>query len=187
MVQELRTLEYFDQWRLIRTNGWFSVMLEDLSIFVFSDLDGKPSYSFLPCPLQIDSITDFLRSLDLEPTKRNKAEYSEEYEDAIITAELKRYITPIRYDIDLKAYKCNIHPSAHLHFGLDNSIRLATRKILDPTAFVLFVLRQHYPLNFERLLVYSDQLKLSHRIRSGLPLVEADYWKPQDELQSYLI
>jgi hypothetical protein len=186
MVSELRQLNYVDQWKLSRSNSWCHVMLDDLSYFSFSDLAGKPSYGYYPCPLEIESLADYLRERDIEPTKRNKMEAAEEYDLAIETATLKESLTPIRYDIDTNAYRVCVHPTAHLHIGRDNQIRIATRRIMTPLAFVLFVIRQTYPENWTKLLTYSDSLKLARKIRSGLPEIKEPNWTEKDEIQSYL-
>lgn len=187
MVSELRQLNYVDQWKLARAHRWHHILLGDLSFFAFSELAGKPSFGYYPCPLDIGSIADFLTERELKPTQRNRVESAEEYELAIETAALKDSITPIRYDIDFNAYGKGIHPAVHLHIGWNNDIRIATRRTLTPLAFVLFVIRQAYPKNWLNLLDHKDNLKLSQRIRSDLKEIEPEYWRMEDDLQHYLL
>lgn len=186
MVFELRQLDYLDQWKISRLNKWCHILLDDLSFFAFSEIGGKPSYGYYPCPLEIESIKKFLHERGVEPTQRNRAEYAEEYDLSIQTSSLKSSATPIRYDIDIGAYRPNVHPVAHLHLGLDNQIRIATRRVMTPIAFVLFVIRQTYPDNWIKLLAHRENLKLEKKLRANLPKVEDAFWKEEDELQSYL-
>lgn len=186
MVTELRQLNYIDQWKISRENRWCHILLDDLSFFAFSEIGGKPSFGYYPCPLDIDSLGSYLKERGIDPTKRNRMTHSEEYDMAVQTAALREFITPIRYDIDSAAYKKCIHPAAHLHIGWDNQVRIATRRILTPLAFILFIIRQTYPANWEQLLAHGGNLKLEKKIRWDLQEVEAKNWLGEDDIQSYL-
>lgn len=186
MVFELRQLNYVEQWKRSHAMRWFHVLLEDSSFFAFSTLGGKPSYSYYPCPLEIETLREFLLARDIEPTKRNRLEFIEEYQLAIETAPLREFLTPIRYDIDRSSYRVCIHPYAHLHIGWDNQIRIATRRVMTPLAFVLFVIRQIYPDNWSRLLEQRAGLRLVEKIRTELEEVIDPYWQADDEFQTYL-
>lgn len=119
-------------------------------------------------------------------TKRNAAEHEEEYRLVIDTATLRSTVTPIRYDLDRNAYRTCVHPAAHIHIGLSNEVRLATRREFSPVAFVLFVIRQAYPAHWERLLEFSADLKLERKLRNDLLEVQDAHWHKHDEFQTYL-
>ncbi|PZQ68379.1 MAG: hypothetical protein DI563_20500 [Variovorax paradoxus] len=185
IVFELRQLNYVEQWRRSFIKRWFHVRLADQSLFVFDERENKQSYGYYACPLEIVSFQSFLLDQGLEHTQRNRAEYQEQYDLVIQTANLKESFTPIRYDRDDGSYRSCVHPSAHVHIGLNNEIRVATRRSMSPIAFILFIIRQHYPKNWERLLEHADELKLSHRIRADLELIGAENWMDADEHQLY--
>ena len=186
MVFELRQLNYINQWKSILDNEWFHILLEDSSLFVFSSIDGKPSHSYYPCPLDFPSKRQFLSERGLENTQRNYLAVAEDYDLVRQTAPIKEFITPIRYDLDRSAYRRCAHPSAHLHIGWDNQIRIATRREFTPLAFILFVIRQVYPDNWERLFQEDKNLRLGEKLRTDLDEVIPPHWLPEDEIQCYL-
>jgi hypothetical protein len=186
MIFELRQLDYVSQWRKCLTNGWFHVLLEDQSMFSFSGQGANLSHSYMPCPLRIGSISEFVEELGIQPNTRTKQQFADDYQLAVETAELKTSITPLRYDLDRGAYRACVHPSAHLHIGLENEIRIALRREMSPLAFVLFVIRQVYPHAWEKLLEFRKQLFLERRIRDDLEEVANPHWMPDDEIQCYL-
>jgi len=182
----LRELDYTDQWKLALREKWLHFLLEDKSFFLFSEENNKKSYSFYPCPLDIPTLRQFLAERGLSVSAKNIQDHEEEYGLVLETANLRTHIAPIRYDEDSLAYRGCTHPTAHLHIGFDNEIRFAFRRHLTPLAFVLLVIRQHYPRNWDRLLPRAEELRISRKIRSELPLVEDPHWVEIDELQTYL-
>ncbi|WP_081767225.1 DUF2290 domain-containing protein [Hylemonella gracilis] len=186
IVVQLRQMDYFHQWKACIENGWHHVLLEDLSFFSFSNLNERPSYSYSPCPLEIESFRTFLLLRDLEPSRSNRDAYKEEYQLALETASLKEHLSPIRYDVDPHGYEPATHPVAHIHIGLNNQIRIGTRRLITPIAFVLFVIRQFFPDNWRNLLQYQAELKIERNIRTKLSLIDQQFWSQEDELQMYL-
>lgn len=187
-VGQLRRLSYIEQWQHIRSENLYHLLLDDQSIVSFQDIAGKASYSYLPCPLEIPSKSDFiLQHFPDRDQRRAISDIDEQYNLAVDSADLRNHITPIRYDIDCGSYRENIHPAAHLHFGINNNIRLATKKILNPKAFFLLVIRQAFPENWSNILQYSENLKLERSIRSELLEVETKYWTPKDNIQHFLV
>lgn len=186
MVFVLRQLDYIGQWRASLQNGWYHVLLADHSMLAFTQLGPNLSLSYLPCPIEVPTFDAFLANMGVRPTLRNKAEYADAYQLAFDTAPIRDAFTPIRYDLDRGAYRRCVHPSAHLHIGLDNEIRLATRRELTPVAFTLFVIRQAYPENWSRLMGFHENLKLQRRVRDDLLPVTENHWNDEDEFQTYL-
>lgn len=151
MIQELRELDYLDRWRTVLERGWFHVKTTDQSLFLFQE-GLCSSYSFLHCPLEIIPFVDYLNLvLRVENTPENRRSYREEYEFLFETSSEKRHVTPIRFDYDENGYNSGVHPVAHVHVGLDNQIRIFSNK-MNPTSFVLFVMRHMYPRSWERLI-----------------------------------
>ena len=185
-IARIRQLSYIKQWQTLRENQHYHIRLDDQSLLLFQNTAGKESFSFLPCPLDVPSQSVFLaeRYPDVRPSKA--LVYLDDYELAVLTAEAKTHVTPIRLDSDPTAYRPTIHPVKHLHFGIENHIRIATRRSWTPQAFLLFVIRQAYPRNWEILLERKEDLKIERWIRADLPMIESNYWQVDDELQHYL-
>ena len=184
MIGELRTLSYLDQWRTALAQGWYHVRLEDHSLFVFDE--NGPSYSYLQCPLSLETMREFLHRTGRDYTVRDRREAQEEYEQVWETAALRTHVTPIRFDFDQPAYRSGTHPLAHVHIGLENSVRMGLRRVMSPVSFCLFVMRQMYPDCWHQLLDYSEQVQLPRICRADLPLVEQAYWGDRDQVEVYL-
>jgi hypothetical protein len=187
-IGQLRSLSYIEQWKHIRSQSLYHLLLDDQSIISFQDVAGKISYSYLPCPLEIPSKSSFLEMhFPDRNQRRDTTDMQEQYNLTIDSADFRPHITPIRYDIDWSSYRENIHPAAHLHFGIDNNIRLATKRVLSPKAFFLLVIRQAFPENWSAILHYRDNLKLERAIRTELSEVDSKYWSSNDDIQHFLI
>lgn len=185
IIATLREVTYLEQWQLARRNKWFHVCTEDHSLFIFSEA-GNASHSFLHAPLELQSMREYLGSRGLPYDTRTVQEHRDAYDLIFETAELRTHILPIRYDCDPVAYEEGVHPHAHLHFGLENNVRLGMQRLLTPEAFVLFVMRQMYPQCWRRLVERRDELYMSRAIRESLDLVPAANWTAVDQLENYL-
>jgi len=183
VIGELRELSYFDQWRAATENKWYHLKLEDHSLFIFNEGALNPSYSFLHAPIIAPTMREFLRSKDLLVTAANVREHLEEYSLVLDTAEFRQHVLPIRFDYDPTGYRTGVHPLAHLHFGLENSVRVGLARGMTAEAFVLFVMRQMYPECWERLLSQRDNFKLRSSIRTSLSAIPTPYWGDLDSLE----
>jgi hypothetical protein len=181
VVRTLRQSTYLDQWRLSRENNWFHIGMHDLSFFAF-DVAGM-SYSFYDRPIDVVSLREYLRQNNIEVTRKNLNDAGEEYDLYLTSASMRPHVTPIRFDLDVNAYRPGVHPAAHIHIGLENQVRLHVNKELTPVAFFLFVIRQMYPMHWERLCASNLSSKLTHIARTGLNLIDEKYCKPLDEIE----
>lgn len=180
-VEALRELEYFERWKLSVENNWYHVKLADHSIFVFQEGDGS-SYSYMPCPLDIPRFSDFLSLFNIGDTPSARREYREEYEKVIETAGLRKNVIPIRFDFDRRGYRSGVHPVAHLHFGLDNQVRIASNR-MNAVSFFLFVMRQIYPSCWERLLEARGPTQLEPFIRGPRFAIDSEFWRAEDRVE----
>jgi hypothetical protein len=187
IVAELRQLGYVEQWQKALKENWFHIELEDHSLFLFNEPEGGlASYSFIHCPLAVPTYRQFLAQLDLEYTTQARRENVESYEEVMGTASLKPHITPIRFDHDPTGYRPGIHPLSHVHIGLANNVRIAVRRTMTALSFVLFVMRHMYPQSWERLLRYSESLRLQRHLRLDCIEVGPEWWSSLDQLELYL-
>lgn len=181
IAAELRVKNYFDQWQSAIANRWFHVRLADQSLFLFTE-GATPSYSFLHCPLDIMTFSEFLSYLGVENSPENRRSYSSEYEALIDTADRRESVTPIRFDYHPAGYRSGVHPVGHIHIGLSNEVRLSSNK-MNAVAFVLFVMRHMYPFAWERLLRRFGAARLSDLIRHSNSSIPLEFWSVLDRVE----
>lgn len=186
VISELRECSYIERWRRSREKGWFHIELEDHSLFLFDEAGERASFSYLECPLDVPSFEEYLASLGVEHTKRNRREFAEDYQSVVETAGAREYVTPIRFDLDPVAYRAGVHPLAHLHVGLGNNVRIGLRKRMTRLSFLLFVMRQMYPACWERLINHQWVGRLPHAIRDECIEVPVAMWNTVDQLELHL-
>ena len=186
IIGALRELEYLDQWRRAVDERWFHVRLEDHSLFLYSDVPGAATYSFLHSPILVETWREFLTARGFDYSRRNREEHAEAYQIALETAALRKHICPIRFDQDPVGYRAGIHPLAHVHVGLDNQVRLGVRRQLSVESFTLFVMRHMYPACWERLLDGMDNSNLERVVRASLQAVPDDCWTSRDQVELHL-
>ncbi len=97
----------------------------------------------------------------------------------------RKNFTPIRYDLDNNSYKTGVHPAAHIHIGLDNHIRIGLERELTPLAFLLFVIRQMYPRNWENLLESSISKTLPKKLHVELPKIGNQFFGIHEKSDFY--
>jgi hypothetical protein len=180
MVKQLREQEYPAQWRLAYSSRWFHIKFPDLGLVTFQH-GRAPSYQYLECPLVIPTYDEYVSSVGGTAKERYSIQLQSEYESVLDTAELRRSQNPMRYDYDEGSYRAGVHPAAHLHIGIDNDIRIGLDREMNPLAFLLFVIRQRYPSNWEHLLKSSMEKNLAKYIRDSLPGIAPKYQQPFDK------
>lgn len=186
-IKVISDLSYYEQWSYLFSNNFYNIKFPDNSIFTFQ-YGQSPSYRYIECPLDVPSYEDFLRDMGMTNAKDKFSEANRsDYSLTLLTANMKSHINPIRYDLDRKSYREGIHPAAHLHIGLDNEIRIGLEREMTAVAFLLFVLRQRYPLNWEKLIHSSFGVNLERLIRQSLPFLGSVYRARLDRREVYLV
>jgi hypothetical protein len=181
----LRPLSYRGQWRKCIENRWYNIRLVDQSFFQFK-IEPNVSYSFYECPLNVKSIEEFAIENFGEKWELFTHEINEEYAQYVETSDIIRPITLLRYDFHPDLYGECHHPAAHMHFGIDNNIRVAVVKLMNPISFVLFVIRQWYPREWLGFMEMSSFSEIAREIRDGLDDIPEVYWSKNDKNQLYL-
>lgn len=181
-----RQLDYIETWKKCYQERYYNFELVDQSIIQFRFNNFQPldfSYVYYECPyLPRPSFGDYIAALGQSDDLSTELE--NDYNDFSV-AQVKTGFTPIRYDYCPSAYVAGKHPAAHLHFGFGNNIRIATKHILRPLSFVLFIVRQNYPNKWQELLSWPDAELLGREIRTNLDTVSSDYWQPLDLLEMH--
>jgi hypothetical protein len=179
IIQVQRELPYEEMWKTAYDNSWFHIQFEDLSLIQFQNVP-SPSFHFLECPLDVPTQRELLASLGMDFRQRHDSDFLEVYAEAVATAGYRRHITPIRYDRDFGSYRPGVHPAAHLHIGLDNDVRIALTREMTPMSFILFVIRQKYPANWDNVLKSDLAQTLERKIRLSLTPLAEKYWQKAD-------
>jgi hypothetical protein len=194
-----RGKSYRECYNLTIQNYAYDFILSDQSLIHFAksgtDLyDGGLSFNYLDCPMEVQSYESFAANW-LEISKEEddydaKLEewggtLRQEYEQYLHTCEM-RPVTPIRYDYAANAYMPGRHPASHVHFGFNNHIRVATKRVLKPLSFVLLVIRQRYPVEWMEVLAMDTDRILCREIKNSLDCVHDDFWDEADQHEMML-
>jgi hypothetical protein len=185
IVRNVKEHSYRDQWLICRENRWFHLYMDDNCFFNFA-INPKPSYTFFDCPLQAVSLSAFREEFGLYDHGVHRSILEAEYQDYLATCPFRSSVTPIRYDHDPSSYRPGVHPTAHIHIGLENEIRLGVKRELTPLAFLLFVVRQKYPHNWEYLLQSNLVDRIERIVRDELTEIVAPLMTDMDRLELYL-
>ena len=125
---------------------------EDGSFFQFS-IDGRNiRFAYFERPYNTMTYPEFLKSLDMSYEEYGD-EFYEDYNQYLIESPQKEHITNFRYDYSEVEYSEVIHPVSHLHIGQNNNVRIPLSKILLPSSFVMFIIKQVY---WEKFKNYSQ-------------------------------
>lgn len=189
MQKIARDLHYRDEWSYYESQSLFDLKLVDGSLFQFKDRPEShtdASYCFYDSPLAVDDYQTFLMTTFSVTHEDVGDQGREEYENYLSSADLKRAVTMIRYDHSPPLYREGCHPASHIHMGHGTQVRLGTRRIMNPISFTLFVVRQAYPLQWEKLTAMPIAVQYIKHVRNILSTVHTDYWKIKDGWEIYL-
>lgn len=188
VVDKFRDFPYREQWEYFWKNKYYDILMNDLSIIQFKPpTEQNPEYSFCyyDSPIMGESYEQFLIGLGFS-MKSEGYQLWEDYEESILSAPLKQYVTPIRFDYSPNSYREGVHPTAHIHIGLENHVRIATHKLLEPLSFSLFVARQTKPEHWSKFLKRNDASVISRCVRTKLQSIPQNHWNEKDSWEMYL-
>ncbi|MGK7923982.1 MAG: DUF2290 domain-containing protein [Spirulina sp.] len=152
--------DYIQEYKIALENRDYDLLLKDRAFFQFS-CEGsnrkivKYRYAYYEPPYKFPTYEEFLNGIDLTYEECGDQFY-EEYEQDLAEAELKKSVTPLRYDYDETIYEPLIHSVSHLHIGRNNDLRIPIKYLVPPQAFVCFVFRHIYWEKW-RLLINTDE------------------------------
>lgn len=197
---EMKGKAYREQYELMFRELAYNFRMGDQSLLRFTrsgeDIHvGTLSYCYYESPVSVMSYESFVAFYadvaigtreHKEALKEVGSELASDYEDYISNADLKKATTPLRYDYKAEDYRAGIHPASHVHFGSENDIRVGTKRIMTPLAFVLFIIRQRYPVSWDKLQHWNNHAELCRNVRGKLDEVDANYWNDLDEQELFL-
>ena len=186
-----RQLTYLETWKLCFREQYYDFQLKDDSLIQFRVESFNPlcmSYVYYECPLTpAISFDDFLRDYMGVDDWDNQRYLRRDFDDYYNLSNIKEVVTPIRYDYSPRLYTEGLHPASHLHLGHKSNIRVGTKKILLPISFLCFVLRQAYPMHWQRFVEIPDATLWIRNIRDNLDDVSEDFWNPLDQWEMTLL
>jgi len=182
--------EYLSVYKKTIQNQTFSILLKDESALRYTYVPSPDGvllirYDYFQFPFDFPSYEEYLIANGLK-YKDVRDEFKDAYEQELIEAPLKLYLTPIRYEYDETEYTLGIHPVSHIHIGYKNSIRIPACMILTPLAFTLFILQQCYFDKWPSLLNkqnVKDNINISKR---GRYLVSSSFFDGLDKQELYI-
>lgn len=178
-----RNNTYFQNWSSLRANNIYDFVLTDNSTLHFKMTNDKLSFSFYECPFQCLTYKEFLEEHQIDDD--NEKTFNDYYETYLAQCSLRECSTMIRYDFDATSYFEGLHPISHIHIGFNNQVRISVDKILGPTGFCYFILRQQYPGVWKELLL-SKEVDDYKKFKKLLTKVHLDYWKKLDKAEFHL-
>ena len=184
-----KELDYLETWKECYQNQYYDFQLNDNSLIQFRFESYKPlifSFVYYQSPFTTMTYKEFIVSHGFEYNSIGDS-LTQEYEQYLDSSDIKAYTLPIRYDYDQKLYNPGRHPVAHFHFGIDNNIRIGTKKILKPISFLLFILRQCYPDDWTNFLTLKESPVLLRNVRDSLGEIEGCFWTHCDNNEMYLV
>lgn len=179
MPSIVRPLPYKDMWQLSKMNMWYDYRLTDQSLLQFKR-EPTLSYVFLESPLIALTFEEFAFREYGQDWDVFAHEIRDEYELYLSSSIEERPATPVRYDYDTSLYREGVHPAGHLHIGIGNQIRLCSPRIMNPTSFCLFIVRQFYPSHWEKLLRIKEREHIFREVRDNLDAVPDKFFKGLD-------
>lgn len=182
----MRKLDYKAAWRKCIDEGWYNIQLVDQSLIQFKRTEKSMSYSYLQCPFFIKSFEEYAFERMGEDWAECEDDLREEYDFFAASESAERSVTPVRYDYEPDLYRNGFHPAGHFHFGLGNETRVGAKKLLLPTSFILFIIRQFYPSKWDSILAHNNKIVICRDVRDNLVDVSAHFCHSFDLDEMYL-
>jgi hypothetical protein len=190
----LRRKAYGEMWQACLDGEWYDCRLIDASLLQFRRWDQKLSYSYLESPYEAMTFDEYAseridenwQTLPAEVRQSLELDLRAGYELYLQSDLAERPTTPLRYDYEPGLYRVGVHPAGHIHFGLNNEIRVCTRRIFSPLSFTLFVMRQYYPNNWGSLLQRRQNDPIFREVRENLATVPGEFMQPLDRCEHQL-
>lgn len=184
-IAAVRGLEYVDIWKSHIQNQWYDYRLDDNSLLYFYRNGSEVNYSYLGCPYDCLSYSEYKAKAELD--EFNDDDVEELYEDYLGTTELKHNPNYFRYDYEENSYRPGEHPVAHMHCGLMESVRIGFSKQLDLMSFMAFILRQIYNDKWDIILNNKNDYHELYVHKSNLEDIDSKFYQQLDKNQDFYL
>ena len=183
---------YKDIYTAIMDNSDYDILLHDYSVIQFSMNINRDKvddmtirYAYYPNFGNVKTYKEFLEELDLDYDECGE-EFMYEYEQSLAEAEINIGICPIRYDYDYRLYQGINHSVSHIHIGHKYEVRIATSKVLTFDKFILFVIRNIYPLKWKTITSSRKLLEECLKIKSKCKDIKDEHFTREEKKLFYL-
>lgn len=192
-IEVSRSNDYLKIYEAIINNRDYDIQLIDDSIFQLSNKGGKCRYAFMQCTHETLTFEEFFYEVfgsDYDasegPIQTFYADFENEYNQCRDEQKINTDAVYFRYDVDQQGYIPNVHSYAHLHVGLNNSIRIPCSRELTPLAFVLFTVKHVYS-SYWKQAVIMEQIKEKHYLfKQKCSPISDNYWKDIEKRDLYI-
>lgn len=176
---------YIEAYRFGVEKLFYHILLFDESFIQFKFSEKNIRYSYYECPFKYLSYEEYLKSCGFDYEEVGES-FRNEYDQFILETDMKNYILPIRYEYSEIEYTPGLHPSSHVHFGVDTDVRIPVSTKITPLVFTLFVLKHCYYKEWKR--IYTDIYfnKILSKSKKQCTSIENDYFKAVDQLELIL-
>lgn len=174
----------------------YNLILVDGSIFQFEEFENSDlRYAYIQAPYNYVPFEDFLLTFmnaedipkDSSDMMELKCTFENDYEQMLSEQGINCKVVYFRYDVDSVRYMPNIHSYAHLHIGISNDIRIPCASLLTPAAFVVFVIKQVYKVNWERCMAEKDSRSKILKLAKDKCLLGEDKWDEMERQELALV
>ena len=191
-IEVSKTDDYLKIYDVIVNNKDYDIQLFDDSIFQLSNKDGKCRYAFMQCTREYITREEFIYEIfgdgyeveaDLDAFY---AMFEDEYEQRRDEQKINTNAVYFRYDTDELGYLPNVHSYAHLHVGLNNSIRIPCSRELTPFAFVLFAVKHVYSQYWKEAIIKERINENLYSFKKKCNPLEKEHWKEMEKRDLYI-
>ena len=183
-------------YEVIIENLDYDILLVDDSVFQFSFGDDI-RYSFIQNPIEFVSKKDYLSEFfSLDEIINIETDELESIMNLIDESDYEQYLNEqaintksnyIRYDVSESGYQPLIHSYSHVHFGMNEHLRIPCSKIITPLKFVMFCIKVTYYFNWKEAMetIQGFEEKISESKSLCEPLGD-EFWKACEEFDLHL-
>jgi len=183
-VEICRNNNFVDAYIIALRNYEYQLLLYDDSFFQFEFLEEssnlKLRYSYYQNPFVLPPSEGYLESIPGD-------EYLYEYDQEFADAHKKDFFLSIRYDYSEKEYTEGVHSVSHFHIGHGNSLRITSSISITPLLFVIFIIKNIYPKQWDSLMKDGDFLERYKKVKAKCEKIEKHFFKELDKYELYLI
>ena len=191
-IEVSKTDDYLKIYDVIVNNKDYDIQLFDDSIFQLSNKDGKCRYAFMQCTREYITREEFMYETfgDGDEVEADLdafyAMFEDEYEQRRDEQKINTNAVYFRYDTDELGYLPNVHSYAHLHVGLNNSIRIPCSRELTPFAFVLFAVKHVYSQYWKEAIIKERINENLYSFKKKCNPLEKEHWKEMEKRDLYI-
>lgn len=192
-IEVSKTNDYLKIYDVIINNKDYDILLFDDSIFQLSNKGGKCRYAYMQCTHEPLTFDEFIYetfggeyNTGDEPLSTFYAEFEEDYNQRCDEQQINTNAVYFRYDTDELGYLPNVHSYAHLHVGLNNSIRIPCSRELTPFAFVLFAVKHVYSQYWKDAILKEKINEIHYSFKKKCSYLTEEHWGEAEKRDLYM-